>query len=554
MKHLRICLGVFIFALAIASCKKETFNINKNPNNATDSTIVYNLILPSAQNNTGRLVARNWGWLQDYLSFWARSGTFAPVAQEETYQLTTTQAFVSNIWNGVYDNNYDYQAMEISANKAGATFYSGIAKIMKAHNYGILFDVYGNAPLTEALKGGANATPKYDMGKDAYASLLVQLDEGIALVKDANELTTGPNKTIPTDDVMFGTKLYPGTTIPAMKIKWMKFANTIKLRLLVHLMNGGVQGAPGDNTVGTPASVVPGFNIPAEFAKIVATGVGYLAPGIDAQVQPGYATDRGNPFYNLYIRDNTNTQTGTNQYQRANEYAINYYNFNLDPRIGKFYDPVSGNTFRGVKYGLPANTANSFANLSSIGAGVARGVDQPQWIMTATESLFLQAEATHRGFNTGSAGSALSLTNAGITESFMMLGLTAAQANTYISNNATYADVDYNAAAQPGAGNAKGGIFTIISQKWFALNAIAPFEIWTDYRRVDFSTSIKHFEYGKSVGYVKGPQISVLPANLATEIPIRLPYPQDEYNYNTANVSAQGNINIFTNRIFWDLN
>lgn len=550
MKHLRVFLVFFAFTLALASCKKDNFNINKNPNNATDSTIVYNLILPSAENNTGRLVARNWGWLQDYLSFWARSGTFAPVAQEETYQLTTTQAFVSNIWNGVYDNNYDYQAMEIAANKAGATFYSGIAKIMRSHNFGILFDVYANAPFKDALKGGANATPKYDMGKDAYAGLLIQLDEGIALVKDANELTTGPNKTIPTDDVIFGTKLYPGTNIPAMKIKWIKFANTIKLRLLVHLMNGGVQGATGDATVGTPSSTVSGFNIPAEFAKITATGVGYLASGIDAQVQPGYVSDRGNPFYNLYIRDNTNTQTGTNQYQRANEYAINYYNYNLDPRIGKFYDPVSGTTFKGVKYGLPANTANSFANLSSIGAGVARGVDQPQWIMTATESLFLQAEAIHRGFISGSA---LATTNLAITESFTMLGLTATQASAYIGGNATYADVDYNAASL-GLGKAKGGLFTIISQKWFALNAIAPFEVWSDYRRVDFSNTIKHFEYGGSVDYVKGPQISVLPANLATEIPIRLPYPQDEYNYNTANVAAQGNINIFTNRIFWDLN
>ncbi len=550
MKLKYISVIAVVFMLALASCKKDSFNINKNPNNATDSTIVYNLILPSAENSTGRLVARNWGWLQDYLSYWARSGTFAPVAQEETYNLTTTQGFVSNIWNGVYDNNYDYQAMEISANKAGATFYSGIAKVMRAHNYGILFDIYNNAPLTEALKGGANPTPKYDMGKDAYKALFTQLDEGIALIKAANETTTGPNKTLPDDDVIFGKKLYPGTTIAAMKTKWIKFANTIKLRLLVHLMNGGVTG----NGVGTPASVVPGFDIPGEFAKIAATGAGYLATGIDAQVQPGYQADKGNPFYNLYIKDNTGTQTGTNQYQRANEYAINYYAANGDPREGKFYDPVSGTTFKGVKYGLPANTANSFANLSAIGAGVARGVDQPQWIMTATESLFLQAEAIHRGFIPGGAALAKTTTNAAITESFTMLGLTAAQANTYINvTNQNFEDVDYG-TVNTVAGRANGGIYTIISQKWFALNAIAPFEVWTDYRRVDYTPTIKHFVYGLSVGYVAGPQISVLPANLATEIPVRLPYPQDEYNYNTANVVGQGTINIFTSKIFWDLN
>ena len=106
--------------VGVMSCSKDSFNINLNPNNATDSTVAYNVILPSAQNNTARIVARSWGWLQNYLGYWARSGTYAPNADEESYQITTS--FQSGIWSGLYDNLYDYQTMQIGANKAGATF------------------------------------------------------------------------------------------------------------------------------------------------------------------------------------------------------------------------------------------------------------------------------------------------------------------------------------------------------------------------------------------------------------------------------------------------
>ena len=90
-------------------------------------------------------------------------------------------------------------------------------------------------------------------------------------------------------------------------------------------------------------------------------------------------------------------------------------------------------------------------------------------------------------------------------------------------------------------------MFTILTQKWFALNAIASFEVWTDYRRTDYVL-------GRAVGYTPGPPISVDPGNTSTTIPRRLLYPQNEYNYNAANVGAEGTINVFTSKIFWDLN
>lgn len=41
-----------------------------------------------------------------------------------------------------------------------------------------------------------------------------------------------------------------------------------------------------------------------------------------------------------------------------------------------------------------------------------------------------------------------------------------------------------NAPANPAGTQPVGGLFTIITQKWFALNGLNPLEVWTDYRRL----------------------------------------------------------------------
>lgn len=567
MKLRKIILSTALFLLVsfiIVSCKKSAFDINKNPNTPTENTISYSVILPSALNNTGRAIALQWGPLQNYLSYWSRSGTYAPNSDEESYNVTTTSGPVGGIWNALYDNTFDYETMRKKADAEGADFYSGIAKIMKAHNFAILVDVYGNVPYFEALKASGNITPKYDKGADIYKDLFLQIDEGIALIKNASNSVSGANRNIVNDDIMFGnpTAAISSANIDVLKPKWGRFANTLKLRLLVHLMNGGVKfgvQTPVLNPappIAIPESVVPGFNIAAELAKITANGYGFMAIGADAEVNPGYRADKPNPFFNSFVRDAAGTVTANNQYYKANKAGILMYDGNGDGREGRFYS-AGGLGFVGVDYGAPSITANSAANLAGIGEGVYRGNDKPQFILTSAECQFLQAEAIHRGFMTGNAKSAM---ESGIVESYRAVGATA-PVSTYLGFNVGYPDVDYNVtlplpAASFGVPNTPiGGLYTIISQKWFALNAIAPYEVWTDYRRVDYSASVKHFRYGvTTLGFIEIPQISVSPNNSKTEIPIRYPFPQNEYLYNPANVGAQGSINIFSSKIFWDLN
>lgn len=568
-KIIYTCATALAIAAGVTSCSKSSFDINANPNQPTDSTIAYNVLLPAALNNTARVTVNSWGWLQNWLGYWARSGTYAPNTTEETYDVTTSFPAVASVWSNLYDNNYDYQTMQIQATKVGADFYTGIARMMKSHNFQILVDLYNNVPYSQALKGGSVTTPVYDKGIDVYKDLFRQIDTAMALIQNANEAASGPNKNILTDDIMFGTSRYTGTTMAAAKQRWSKFGNTLKLKMLIHLTGGGVIA---------PNTTVSGIDLNSEFAKLTAasfsltingsattvTNYGFLGAGENAAVNPGYsnANDaKQSPFYNSYVKNSAGTTTANSQYFKANSFAIEYYDWNGDPRKSRFYDAGSDG-FKGVAYGLPSSTDNSADRLAGIGVGVYRSNSADSWILTGAESLFLQAEARHRGFLSGGANTML---QSAITESFVLVGSTATAAASYITGNATYPDVDYAGVSQ-GTGLPAGGLFTIISQKWFALNAIDPLEVYCDYRRVNMKTKtgadIDHFIYGQGGGFAPsagsgypantvGPPISVASSNTATSIPTRLLYPQSEYNYNPANVGAQGTISKY-GKVFWD--
>lgn len=512
----KIIVVLAIIIIASQSCKKSAFDINENPNNPTDSTVTFDVVLPAALSSTASTVSTGFAFLQNWMGYWARSGSYSANSVEESYSITT--GFGNGVWNNLYDNLYDYQVIINKASVANAGFYEGIARIMKAHNYQILVDVYNNIPYKDALKGSANITPAYDNGVDIYKDLFRQIDTALTKI-DASVASL--NKNIATDDIMF----------KGNKVMWHKFANTLKLRMLVHLFK--VPNSELDKA--------------AEVAKITADGNGYLGVGQSATINPGYRQDKPNPFYNIFQADVAGNATGNNRYYRANKWGIGYYEWNGDARINRFYAAV-GTDYVGVQYGLPPSTTNAYQNLSPIGPGLYRRYDSSVVLLTSAESFFLQAEAIQRGILT--TGTALTAFTNGINESFVIAGSTVAAATSYMTGNATYTDVDFSAASTPASAtaNAPGDKnYTILSQKWFALNGFAPFEVWTDWRRTDVV-----YAGTPTGGYAAGPALSVSPAVSTNKIPTRLLYPQTEYNYNAANVSKQGTINGQTSKIFWD--
>ncbi|GAA4319763.1 SusD/RagB family nutrient-binding outer membrane lipoprotein [Flaviaesturariibacter amylovorans] len=518
MKLKRIIYATSLAALMLGmgSCKKDKFDINANPDDVTDVSVTPQVLLPAAQVVTSDIVATNFTTLQMWMGFWARSGSYQSLTEIETYKFG--RDFESQIWTNLYANANNYQIMINKSKADGAAFYEGVGRIMKAHNFGILVDIYNNVPYFEAFRGTAEPTPAYDKGVDIYNDLFKQLDTAITLLKSpaAADASLNPEKS--TSDLV-----YAGDPTA-----WVRFANTLRLRLLIHLHNGI-----------NSTQVAPGVDVAAQVAKF--TTEGFIGAGQSAHLNPGFSGAKPQPFYRRY---NTN-EAGTGSQRdhvRANDYAIRYYTYNADPRLARFY--VAGASGqKGIKFGQASGDQTLIgSNLSTVRApGYSpNGASSRAWILTSVESLFLQAEAIQRGIAIPGAGTPADALRAAVRESFVWLGLTSAQADTYISTNAGYEDVDITA---PG-----GGLFTILSQKWFALNGIAPYELYTDYRRTDYVLGDT-----PNIGFTAGPPLSIDP-NRASRIPRRLFYPQNEYNYNTENVTAQGDINVTTGRIFWDLN
>jgi hypothetical protein len=515
-KFLYIALIASVVVTGV-SCSKSKFDINANPDDVTDNSVTPSVLLPGALQATSSVIASETWFLSWWMGHGARSGSYQSFNEEETYKFTND--FHVGFWNGLYGNSTNYDLMIKKAAETGAGTYEAIGRIMKSHNFQILVDIYNNVPYSEAFNGTATPTPKYDKGVDIYKGIFTELDKAIALLKDPAKTDVALNPDIATADLV-----YAGNTT-----SWIRFANTLRLRMLVHLANGM-------NTT----TYAPGIDIPAEVAKI--TTEGFIPAGGSAHLNPGFSGSKPQPYYRFW---NTNESGSGSQrdWARASEYAIEYYKYNGDPRINRFYVSPDGTTAgqTGIPFGTPSGNDDFIGSkLSTVrGPGYSPGgAASRAWILTSVESLFLQAEARQRGILTTGATAAALLTSA-VQESFVWLGLTTAQADAYLTGNANYPDVDITA---PG-----GGVFTILSQKWFALNGIAEYEIWSDYRRTAIT-------YGAAVGYTAGPTLSVDPNRTSTTIPVRLFYPQNEYNYNAANVAGEGTINVFTSRVFWDLN
>lgn len=518
MKYRKILFGALLVSTLATSCKKDFFDINQNPNSAVGSNITPDLILPNALTVIGARLGTTFDWLNRWLGYWAPSTSFAPAVEENSYNISASFPWSFNMWANMYNNIFDLDQMEKKAQEAGQDFYVGIGKIMKSLHYQILVDQFNNIPYSKANDIKNNILPAYDKGEDIYPKLIQEITAGINLITHAD---LDKNRNIGTADIMFGGD----------PVKWAKFGNTLKLRLLIHM------------------SQIPGFNPAAEISVINAEGHGFLNAGQNAEVNPGYTASKPNPYWAKFGYAQAPPNDRVNTYDRANNFALNLMKNLNDPRHMYFYRAVRAGTYagqyRGIDYALinadPQYTENNTsdiggstpANYTTNPNGLLKGPNMASWILNAYESMFLQAEALARGWaiNTTYASAQAAYTE-GVRESFRWLnvGGSVSAANTAAAAYLAQADARI---AWPATQAAQ--INVILWQKYFAFNGNNPLETWTDYRRIPA---------------VPIP-LSVAP-HVGTGIPIRVQYSQDEYNYNAANVLAQGTINQFTSPIFWD--
>lgn len=505
-----------LLVVSMAGCKDDFFDINENPNLPTEGSITPNLILPRVLHATAARMATSYDYSAHWMGYWARSGSYGTSAEQESYSITT--GFQADEWsgaqtatsaNGWYDILADVDKMQKMGEASGEAFYVATAKVIKAIGFMYLVDQYNNVPYSKAFDLSGNILPAYDKGQDIYNDLLVQLDEAAALFATAEISDAAYNA-----DIMFGANPdLHDNTVAKEKLMWRKLANTMRLKLLIH-----------------ESEVVSASTVSDVIAKINADGSGFIASNETAAVQPGYqASDlQQNPYYDTY---KITALGAPDNYNRANNYILGKYRNNNDVRYEYVFSeaqtPIGNNIYYGYNFGeVIPNNAPSAVNSSDVaGPGLAASPSQAQWLFTSVESLFLQAEAIQRGWIPGSAESAY---NNAVRESFSWLGAPSADADEYLgqTNNTI---VSWSLAQDK--------IKLIAMQRYLALIGINNFEAYVDYRRLGVPTDLP---------------LSLYSGRNSNNIPLRMLYPQNEYNYNAANVAAEGVIDAQTSRIFWD--
>jgi Starch-binding associating with outer membrane len=509
---------LYLFSICVltgvVSCKKNTFNINDvNPNQPSDVSPKF--ILSGALKNAAAIVrGGDADYAELYMGYWAVSGDYIPVTQTLTYQTTTD--YYSDNWNSGYLVLKNLNQMQLLASAdVNAGFYTGMAKILSGFMYERIVDQYNDLPYSEALQGGVINFPKFDKAADVYDSVISLLNNGIA---DINTTLANSSAETPGNyDILFGP-VSEGPNfvdVPTEMLEWKQFANTIKLKMALN----------ESKSSGGAAFV--------QSALAGTTADGFLGAGQDAAVNPGYSNSseaQQSPFYNDLGFSTSGAVQNNESYYRACDFIVNFMLSTNDTlRAYNMFAPNVNGVVEGRPFGSNVSVGQDNEHISGMGTGLLQTASSSAVILPATESLFMQAEATLDGYITGGTDAA-TLYQTAVEESFRLLEVPDATnaADAFLLANKNNANV--------GFANSTNQLQTLILQEWVAVSGFDPLASWNNWRRLGIPTNLP---------------VSQFSGNVATHIPYRLLYPTSEYSYNQTNVGAEGTINNLTSKIFW---
>ncbi len=505
---LKVALLLSALTLASSACKEDFFDINTNPN--TLPTATPSFVFTNALNTTTLNVINT----NELGSYWSGQWT-----QSNGYIISTTQFGYNftngdfNYWDGLYDNLNDYQFVIDNADANNQKFLKGPAKVMKALIFQQLVDMYGNLPYSDALKGASTLAPKFDDQKAVYESLITLLDEAVNDIK-ANAFASA----FTGSDIIFS-----GNTT-----KWAQFANSVKMRILMRQAR-----VAGRDTY-----------IKTEINRIVTGGAGFIT-GEDVAVGGAsfYQATAGklNPVYERWGYTATGARQALNNFPRITAFLVNGLKAAGDTVRLKRIAYAVGNengaapgvsTAREIAAnytGTPFGASSGYlpGNTSAVGPSLlVRGQFNKAFVlMTAAEVQLNLAEAKQRYADVTLPNTAKAYFEEGITQSFRALGAPVASAAALKTSKVN--NYDWDASTDK--------LAAIAIQKWLAFANYNGFEAWAEYRKTG---------------------LPVIPQSVQVtdaKRPVRLYYPNTESGSNGANVTAQGAVDVFATRLFWDI-
>jgi len=447
-----------------------------------------------------------------YSGYMSASGNWFSSRNNTTYSLISdwnneafSSAFTSVMpaWKSVLENAI-----------SGDLSVPAVANIIKVFALHRTTDIYGPLPYTRFLEEGTSKA--YDSQADIYKRFFEELDESILNL--TNFVALFPNeKPLAKFDLVYAGDY----------VKWIKFANTLKLRLAMRIV----------------------YVDPTLAQQHAESAVNHQYGVIQTNEEMAQLKSNSQIIINNPLRYIWNDYADIRMSASMYSYMVGY----KDPRISKYFNFAtragSNNSYLGIREGSNITDKGLYTTFSTPNIQLNTPI---LWI-SAAESYFLRAEGAIRNWNMGD--NAESLYNKGITISFEQHGaplgayLTDAVSKpvNYIdpvnSSNNISASINNVTIQWSNAANFETKLERIITQKWIAMFPNGQ-EGWSEFRRTKYPR-IFPVANNFSGGII----------NTATQIR-RIPFPNIEYQTNAqavnAAISLLGGADNGATKLWWD--
>ena len=487
MKKIAIILFSACGLIGLNACDSgfDEMNVNKTAAVAINPVFALNNAIINTTPPTGTVIYEM-GIVQQIVS--PNSGVLTGANFNQDNRDNTQQTW-QRYYRSVIRNTYDV----ITTTKDPArTNLVNMAKILQSYAFLVLTDSYGDIPYTEAAKGYTNQVvyPKYDKQQVVYTGIIKDISDAVAALDAA--------KTRENADVLFGGDV----------AKWKRFGNSLLLRIGLRLAK--VDAAQAQSLV---AKAVAGGVITTNADNVV---IRHDANYLNSIGQLLNATEANNFYLAAPFVDHLKK---TND-PRLRSIAVRY----VGATSGTQQTAARGVVDPAVQIGMPFGFDNSSISGPVKALGLASFYDfsqadrtrlnkttAPAYLLTASQTNLLVAEAITRGWVTGNAKD---FYEAGVRAHMNQLG--EMDANSSVATSA----VDAYLAANPF--NSATALEQINTQYWISSFLNGP-EAFANFRRTGFPKLAPNPFSGKAI---KGDFIN------------RLTYPNSEISVNSVNVKA----------------
>lgn len=406
-----------------------------------------------------------------------------------------------------------------SEEQQNADVYLHAARVVFYDQTAQMVDLWGDIPFSEAgmLNLTGETTPaKFDSAEEIYASLLNGLKESADYFANAspNSLVTAA---FSKQDILLQGSLD----------KWRRYANSLRLRLLMHTSFQNEDKAKTD--------VLEMLNAPANYPLVDEANYNVLLSPLSN--------------YTDFMR---NAVTELNSHAAPQFLVEQVLKPASDPRIRVLFDKnVTKEKVYNVDYfSMPPNIPSSVQE-ANIADGRYAILDSatflfntafPGIVMTASEVNFLKAEAFERWGSTGDAEVAYEKAVTQAVKFVFYLNTLGAPFTEEEDPESAVTEAEIttllNSPTVAYTGSMPEKLAKIGTQKWVSLGFMQSIEGWTEFRRTNY------------------PALSFVPDNSTpgSEMPpARLLYPGDEKVYNATNFEAVAAKDTPETTIFWDV-